>query len=127
MFPLAFLARRWQVAKGRIADIVPRVVVETETLDETICSRPALAAFAEWSRKFAGLGTINAHRRAIAAIYDRTLRPISVSPKPTRPSARVRPFCPTLSSSASPNREHVYREMLRRGFDIGLLILPECP
>lgn len=124
VFPFAFLARRWLVQKGKIEDIVPRTLIETESLDETILSRPSLSAFSEWNRKFGDVEKINAHRRMIAAIYDKTFRKISAAAETGDAVRAASSFLSYPIVVGERNREHVYRETLRRGFDVGLMVYP---
>lgn len=124
VFPLAFRVRSRLVQKGEIKNIIPRALVETRSIDETILSRPSVSAIAEWNRKFGEIADINAHRRAIAAIYDRSFRSISVSAETDEAVRATSSFYQYPIIVGSQRREHVYREMLRRGFDVGLMLYP---
>jgi dTDP-4-amino-4,6-dideoxygalactose transaminase/choline dehydrogenase-like flavoprotein len=124
VFPLAFRVRSLRVQQGKIEDLIPRVLIETPTLDETIETRPALAAFAEWNRKFDDAPAINKHRRAIAAIYDRAFRSICVAPETDEEVRASSAFGSYPIVVGEANRARVYSEVLRRGFDIGLTLYP---
>jgi len=124
VFPLAFGVRSRLVQKGEIKNIIPRALIETRSLDETILSRPSVSALAEWNRKFGEIPVINAHRRAIAAIYDKTFRNISVSAETDDAVRATSSFWHYPIIVSVDKREHVYREVLRRGFDVGLMLYP---
>ena len=124
VFPLAFGVRSRLVQKGEVKNIIPRALIETRSLDETILSRPSTGAFAEWNRKFGEIAKINAHRRAIAAIYDKTFRTISVSAETDDAVRATSSFWHYPIVVGADYREHVYREVLRRGFDVGLMLYP---
>jgi hypothetical protein len=47
VFPLAFAVRSRLVQKGEIANIIPRALIETRSIDEMILSRPSVSALAE--------------------------------------------------------------------------------
>jgi perosamine synthetase len=124
VFPLAFGVRSRLVQKGEIKNIIPRALIETRSLDETILSRPSVSALAEWNRKFGEIPVINAHRRAIAAIYDKTFRNISVSAETDDAVRATSSFWHYPIIVGADKREHIYREVLRRGFDVGLMLYP---
>jgi perosamine synthetase len=58
VFPLAFAVRSRLVQKGEIANIIPRALIETRSIDEMILSRPSVSALAEWNRKFGQVAQI---------------------------------------------------------------------
>lgn len=124
VFPFAFRARRLSVQQGKIADLIPRVLIETPTLDETITTRPSLSAFAEWNRKSDDVERIVAHRRMIAAIYDKKFRHISAAAETAEEARASSSWFSYPIVVGKENRERVYREVLRRGYDIGLVLYP---
>lgn len=124
VFPFAFRARRLTVQQGKIADLIPRVLIETPTLDETITTRPSLAAFAEWNHKSSEVNRIIAHRQKIAAIYDKKFRDICAAAETDEETRASSSWFSYPIVVGKENRERVYREVLRRGYDIGLMLYP---
>jgi hypothetical protein len=120
IFPLAFRVRRSVAKRGKVNDIFAISRIETRSLDETILSRPSPSAVAEWNRKFGEIAKVNAHRRSIAAIYDETFRPISVSSETDDAVRASSSFVNYPIVVGRAHRDRIYRESLRRGFDVGL-------
>jgi dTDP-4-amino-4,6-dideoxygalactose transaminase len=98
--------------------------LETISLDETIRSRPSLAALNEWIRKLPSIDDIVKHRRSIAAVYDRHFRDICVSPETSDAIRRESAFVNYPIVVGQNRRDQVYRDILNRGFDVGLSLYP---
>jgi perosamine synthetase len=120
VFPLL----RKKINSSEIQDILPLSRIESTALDDTITSRPSLSAATEWIRKISSVHVFLSHRRNIASIYDRYFSQNAVSPET---SVRVR------SGSCYVNypifvepirRNQVYKDILSRGFDVGLSLYP---
>ena len=124
LFPLVFRLRRPLIARGGIVDVLPVTRVETHSLDSTITSRPSLAALYEWDRKFDTIETIIAHRRSIAQIYDTAFLAISVSAETDESVRRESGFVNYPIVVGAARRNDVYKEVVRRGFDVGLSLYP---
>jgi perosamine synthetase len=125
-FPLLFPVRRKMIESGEDNDIFPLSRIETTTIDETITSRPSISAFAEWNYKFDTISDIIAHRRAIASVYDNYFKKICVSAE-TRDDKRMESGFVNYPIVVAPQkRGSVYREILRRGFHVGLSLYPNA-
>ena len=124
LFPLVFQARRAFLSSRKIEDVLPSSRIETVSLDETIRSRPSLAALDEWIRKLPSIDDIVKHRRGIAEVYDRHLRDVCVSPE-TSDAIRVgSAFVNYPIVVGQDRRDRIYREVLNAGFDVGLSLYP---
>jgi perosamine synthetase len=124
VFPLFFALRRRIIDSGEIVDVLPLSRIETVSLDDTITSRPALAALGEWSRKFSDIADILTHRRLIAAVYDRHFRRISVSaetPEERRAEAGFVNYPIVVSRNS---RDKIYRALLANNYDVALSLYP---
>ena len=126
LFPLVFRLRRRQIAAGRIVDMFPVSRIESVALDETLLSRPSSAALAEWVGKFGSVETIVCHRRAIAAVYDDYFRNINVSAETPEALRRESAFVNYPIVVGEQRRNHLYRETLEAGFDVGLSLYPNA-
>jgi perosamine synthetase len=124
LFPLIFQLRRAFLSSGKIEHIMPISRLETTSLDETIRSRPSLAALDEWIRKLPGIDDIVNHRRSIADVYDRYFRDISVAPETSDAIRRGSAFVNYPIVVGQKRRDQVYRDILNRGFDVGLSLYP---
>jgi perosamine synthetase len=124
LFPLIFQLRRAFLSSGKIEHIMPISRLETTSLDETIRSRPSLAALDEWIRKLPGIDDIVNHRRSIADVYDRYFRDISVAPETSDAIRRESAFVNYPIVVGQKRRDQVYRDILNRGFDVGLSLYP---
>jgi perosamine synthetase len=124
LFPtIVFPLLRRFVQAGEIRDILPMSRIESVRLDETILSRPSLAAVVEWNRKLPSVNQILVHRRAIAAIYDEALSGLAVGGESS--------ICTKQGSTyvnypifVGAQRNKIYKEILTRGFDVGLSLYP---
>jgi hypothetical protein len=125
-FPLLFPVRRRMIESGEDNDIFPLSRIETTEVDETITSRPSVSAFAEWNYKFDTIADIIAHRRAIASVYDEYFREISVSAETKNDKRMESAFVNYPIVVAPQKRGSIYREILRRGFHVGLSLYPNA-
>jgi dTDP-4-amino-4,6-dideoxygalactose transaminase len=124
LFPLVFQLRRAFLSSRKIEDILPPSRLETISLDQTIRSRPSLAALDEWIRKLPRIDDIVMHRRSIAEVYDRHFRDICVSPETADAIRSESAFVNYPIVVGQQRRDHVYRDILNRGFDVGLSLYP---
>ncbi len=124
LFPLVFQVRRGLLSSRTIEDILPLSRVETVSLDETILSRPPLAAFDEWIRKLPSVDEILKHRRSIAQVYDRHFRDICVSPETGDSIRNESAFVNYPIVVGQELRDAVYHQVLNSGFDVGLSLYP---
>jgi dTDP-4-amino-4,6-dideoxygalactose transaminase len=123
LFPLIFQLRR-AFLSDKIELILPISRLETISLDETIRSRPSLAALDEWVRKLPSIDDIVNHRRSIAEVYDRYFRDICVSPETSDAIRRESAFVNYPIVVGQKRRDRVYRDILDHGFDVGLSLYP---
>lgn len=100
--------------------------IETEELNRSLTSRPALEAFAEWRPKLATIDKALARRRRIAAIYRDQLELQMVSADVSRETREGSCFVnfPVLVPSAS--RDEIARRMIVGGYDVGRSLYPNC-
>jgi len=99
--------------------------IETASLDDTITTRPALAALGEWSRKFSDIEEIVAHRRSIAAVYDRHFRKISVSAETPDERRAEAGFVNYPIVVGCDMRDEIYRALLANNYDVALSLYPD--
>lgn len=121
---VVFPVYRRKILSSEVQDVLPLSRVESISLDATITSRPSLGAVEEWSKKIDSVVGFLRHRRHIAAIYDRFFQHRAVS---SETSTEVRAgSCyvnyPIFVGHAS--RNDVYKEVLSRGYDVGLSLYP---
>jgi len=124
LFPLVFQLRRPSLSSRKIEDILSMSQLETISLDQTIRSRPSLAALGEWIRKLPRIDDIVKHRRSIAKVYDRHFRDICVSPETADAIRSESAFVNYPIVVGQERRDQVYRDILNRGFDVGLSLYP---
>jgi perosamine synthetase len=124
VFPLFFALWRRILDSGEIVDILPLSRIETVSLDDTITSRPALAALGEWSRKFSDIEDILTHRRSIAAVYDRHFRKISVSAETPEERRAEAGFVNYPIVVGRNSRDEIYRALLANNYDVALSLYP---
>jgi len=124
LFPFVFQLRRALLSSHKIEDILPLSRLETNSLDQTIRSRPSLAALDEWIRKLPRTDDIVKHRRSIAGVYDRHFRDICVSPETADAVRRESAFVNYPIVVDRERRDQVYHDILSRGFDVGLSLYP---
>jgi len=124
VFPLFFALRRRIIDSGEIVDVLPLSRTETVSLEDTITSRPALAALGEWSRKFSDIADILAHRRSIAAVYDRHFRKISVSAETPEERRAEAGFVNYPIVVGRNSRDKIYKALLANNYDVALSLYP---
>ncbi|HET6943022.1 MAG TPA: DegT/DnrJ/EryC1/StrS family aminotransferase [Sphingomicrobium sp.] len=124
VFPLFFVLRRATMESDKIVDVLPMSRMETTRLDDTIISRPALAAFGEWNRKFGDVADIVNHRRSIAAVYDRHFRQISVSAETPQKCRAEAGFVNYPIIVGRNSRNDIYRALLANNYDVALSLYP---
>jgi dTDP-4-amino-4,6-dideoxygalactose transaminase len=101
--------------------------IETLSLDSTITSRPALAAFAEWLRKLDWIDDWLAHRRSIAAIYRQRLGEYMVTADRASEDVIVGSCFVNFPIYVDEHsRDTIILEMMEAGFDLGLSLYPNC-
>ncbi|WP_421925392.1 DegT/DnrJ/EryC1/StrS family aminotransferase [Neoaquamicrobium sediminum] len=118
------IRRKSRVGSGQEALCFARR--ETEAIEETVLSRPRPGVLGELVRKLDTVGQRLAHRRMIAAVYDRFFADRRVAPEA---SDAVRAgscftFYPILV--APERRDRIYRQMIERGYHIGLSVYPNA-
>lgn len=97
---------------------------ETETIEDTVLSRPRPGVLMELARKLDGINKRLAHRRAIAAIYDEFLSEFRVAPE-TGDDVRAGSCFTYYPILVDPERrERIYRKMIDHGYHIGLSLYP---
>jgi perosamine synthetase len=124
VFPLFFAFWRRIIDSGQIVDVLPVSRMETTRLDDTITSRPAHAALGEWNRKFGDVADILAHRRSIAAVYDRHFRKISVSAETPEERRAEGGFVNYPIVVGRNSRDEIYRTLLANKYDVALSLYP---
>jgi perosamine synthetase len=124
LFPVVFGLRRALLSTQKIEDILPLSRLETVSLDQTITSRPSLAALEEWNRKLDDIENIIQHRRSIAAIYDNYFRAISVSAESSDEVRKGSGFVNYPIVVPPERRDQLYHDILSRGFDVGASLYP---
>jgi len=120
VFPL--IQRR--ARKGGIAHSLENMRIETTSLNATLTSKPALAAFAEWNRKLPKVAGWLAHRRSIARIYQRRLRHRMVSAANAQTVFNGSCFVNFPVTVPDARRDELAREMILSGFDVGRSLYP---
>lgn len=102
------------------ADGVSHTRVESDSIDRTLTSRPALAAFAEWTSKIDRIEGWLARRREIAALYRDRIGGNMVTAN--APKAVVDGSCFVNFPVLVPpdRRQEIARAMMLDGFDVGL-------
>jgi dTDP-4-amino-4,6-dideoxygalactose transaminase len=120
VFPLFQNALRRSAA----AEGLERTRIETPSLDPTLTSRPALAAFAEWWPKLGKMDEWLVHRRAIAGIYRHHLGHCMVSAD--TPEAVIEGSCFVNFPVVVPRerRNEIRRAMMLAGYDVGRSLYP---
>jgi dTDP-4-amino-4,6-dideoxygalactose transaminase len=98
--------------------------IETTSLNATLTSRPALAAFAEWNRKLRKVAGWLAHRRSIARIYEHRLRHRMVSAAKAQTVFDGSCFVNFPITVPNARRDDLAREMILSGFDVGRSLYP---
>lgn len=121
---VVFPVYRRKILSIEVQDVLPVSRIESTSLDATIASRPALGALEEWNRKMGSVAASLRHRRHIAEIYDRYFRHRAVAGE-TSDAVRAG-SChvnyPIFVGQA--RRNDIYKDILSRGFDVGLSLYP---
>lgn len=124
LFNLAVFPRfRKRAAETGVAQSLDNERRDTLSLHPTLTSRPALAAFAEWSGKLERAEVQLAHRRAIAGVYERRLGAFMVSARAPRAGACFVNYPLIVPGGA---RDGVRRAMMEAGFDVGASLYPNA-
>jgi dTDP-4-amino-4,6-dideoxygalactose transaminase len=101
--------------------------IESEFLDPTLTSRPALAALAEWVSKLARVDKWLTHRRYIASIYLEKLQPSMVTTTSATQNL-IDGSCfmnfPVVVDVS--HRNELCLMMMEAGFDVGGSLYPNC-
>lgn len=122
LFPIL----RQKINANDVQDVLPLSRVESRSLDETITSRPSFSATGEWNRKISSIEKFLDHRRRIAALYDRDFETRFVS-RETSSEVRQGSCYVNYPIFVDPTyRNDVYRDILARGFDVGLSLYPNA-
>lgn len=121
---IVFPIYRKKILASEVQDVLPLNRIESTSLDATITSRPSLSAAAEWNRKMPTVDEFLRHRRRIAEIYDRHFHHRVAS---SETSADIRAGSgyvnyPLVVGQAV--RNDIYRDVLSRGYDVGLSLYP---
>jgi perosamine synthetase len=123
VFTFPFL--KWRALRNQ-SDILPVVRVDSTELDDTIWSRPPMQAIREWDRKLGRVEGFVRHRRVIGSVYIRELEEHLVS-KETPKEVRERSGLVNCPIYVDPERRtEIYKEVLARGFDVGLSLYPNA-
>ena len=122
VFPL--IQRRQRSSTEAVSLIPPRL--ETQAIDRSLTSKPARAAFVEWNGKFDRLAGYLAHRRAIAAIYDRVLGDLMVAREVDAATRAGSCFVNYPVYVGEQRRNGLYKAMIQSGFDVGASLYPNC-
>lgn len=122
LFPIL----RKKITASEMQDVLPLSRVESRSLDETITSRPSFSATGEWNRKIATINKFLAHRRGIAAIYDQEFEARFVSRETSREVRQGSCYVNYPIFVDPGHRNDVYRDILARGFDVGLSLYPNA-
>ena len=129
--PLLFKSLVFPLIRGRMSKSaankgLEHIRIESDAIDQTLTSRPSLAAFAEWTPKLDNVGVWIRHRRAIAAIYRRQLAQHMVGA--ATPEAIIAGSCftnfPVLVAEA--RCADITRSMMLAGFDVGRALYPNA-
>ena len=99
--------------------------IESESFDATLQSRPSAGAFAEWTSKLRLVEPRLAHRRRIAAIYDKYFADHMVGAK-NHDKSNAGCFVNYPIWVGTEKRDRVYKKMLMAGYDVGLSLYPNC-
>jgi perosamine synthetase len=122
VFPLV----QSRVKKSAASRGLEHIRIETGAINPTLTSRPALAAFAEWAPKLARTEDWLAERRALAAIYRRTLHGLMVgvdTPEEIITGSCFTNFPVLLPQDRVPE---IARALMLAGFDVGRALYPNA-
>ena len=93
-------------------------------MDQTITSRPSLAAIGEWNRKLGDVEAAIVHRRKIASIYDQKFRKINLSANTPEARRKESAFVNYPIIVGKQRRDSFYRSALANNFDLGASLYP---
>lgn len=121
---VTFPTIRRKTRAGSAQEALGFVRRETQAIEETVLSRPRPGVLGELVRKLDTVGQRLAHRRMIAAVYDRFFADRRAAPEA---SDHVRAgscftFYPILVNPE--RRDRIYQQMVERGYHIGLSVYP---
>lgn len=122
VFPL--IQRR--VSRSQSAESLQHVRIETNDLNQTLISRPALAAFSEWASKLAKIEFWLAHRRKIACVYRRSLGDRMVGAKTSSPVVDGSCFANFPVIVPNGRGREIARAMMLAGYDVGRSLYPNA-
>ena len=122
VFPLI----RSRVKKSAASKGLEHIRIETDAINPTLTSRPALAAFAEWAPKLARTEGWLAERRALAAVYRQTLGAVMVGAD--TPEEIIAGSCFTNFPVLVPAHRcpEIARALMLAGFDVGRALYPNA-
>ena len=103
---------------------IPRI--ESKTIDKTLLTKPSDAAYYEWFSKLDRVLCDLEHRRKIASIYDEFLGVHRVSAETHKNIIKGSCFVNYPIFVQSGIRDMVYKELLTKGFHVGLSLYPNC-
>lgn len=123
---LVFPMIRGGMRKSAASKGLEHVRIETEAIDQTLTSRPSLAAFAEWTPKLDNVGAWLEQRRGIAGLYRRHLAQHMVGAG--TPEAIIAGSCFTNFPVLVPQTRcfDIARSMMLAGFDVGRALYPNA-
>ena len=121
---LPLIQRRYKKSAGSKG--LEHIRIETDDINPTLTSRPALAAFAEWAPKLERVEKWLAERRAIAGVYRQALAAAMVGAD--TPEAIIAGSCFTNFPVIVPEERcpEIVRSMLMSGFDVGRALYPNA-
>lgn len=115
-----------QAKQANSTDLLTFNRKETIVLEDTVLSRPALGALKELTRKIDNVAEKLAHRRKIAAIYDRELADWRASPDASDIVRAGSCFFSYPIIVKPEARGDILREMMRQGFHVGSSLYPNA-
>lgn len=123
---LVFPLIKSRMKKSAAAKGLEHIRIETAELDPTLTSRPALAAFAEWTPKLDKVDGWLVQRRQIARIYARKLGSRMVGAD--TPAAIIDGSCFTNFPVLVPQERcgEIARSMILAGYDVGRSLYPNA-
>ena len=98
--------------------------IESESLDSTLTSRPAIGAFAEWRHKLPSVAGWLAHRRRTAEVYRRHLahRMVTADTAEANLLGGAWVNFPVLAPPGQ--RDEIVRNLMLEGYDVGRSLYP---
>src|SRR5690606_22644369 len=98
--------------------------LETGEMDRTLLSKPSPAMSHELMRKLPGIPDILAHRRRIAAIYDRYFADVAIAPEASANVKSGSTYSVYPVAVPPVRRAEMRGAIIRAGFDVGASIYP---